>query len=214
MLAAIVFALTLFAINVLTPGASFVLTVSNAMSHGRRTGYGIALGLATADTLFALAAVLGLATVVSSHPTLLKGIAFFGGLWFVYGGVRLVLRGKAQSLPQEADGVQGELPLSLAYRLGLTAGSFNPQAVIFFSTMFVAALSTRPNALTLAILVLGVAAVSSVTRCTIVRLLTQDKVKSVFSKHRRKVETCSGTAMAAFGLKLAAPVAIFAATSI
>ncbi len=211
---AIAFALALFAVNVLTPGASFVLTVSNAMSHGRRTGYGIALGLATADTLFALAAVLGLAAVVSHHPSLLKAVAFFGGLWFVYGGVRLVLKGKSQSLPQEADRVQGELAWSLAYRLGLTAGSFNPQAVIFFSTMLVSALSTHPSATSLAILVVGVAAVSSATRCTIVGLFTQNTMKTVYSKHRRKVETCSGTAMAAFGLKLAAPVAVFALASL
>lgn len=210
----IVLALALFAVNVLTPGASFVLTVSNAMAHGRRSGYGIALGLATADTLFALAAVIGLAAVVADHPTLLKVIAFSGGLWFMYGGLRLVLKGKAQALPQEADATLGELKPSLAYRLGLTAGAFNPQAVIFFSTMFLAALSTSTSLRTCVSLVAGVALVSVAVRCSIVRLFTQGAVKSVYRSHRRKVETCSGAAMVFFGLKLALPTAAFVVASI
>lgn len=204
-------ALALFLANVLTPGASFVLTVSNAMAHGRRSGCWIALGLATADVAFALAAVLGLAAVVSGHPSILRAIALLGGLWFIYGGLRLLLRGKAQSLPAEADRTAGELPARLAYRLGLTAGSFNPQAIIFFSTLFVAALSAGPDLGLLALLVAGVAVISAGARCGIVVLFTSVRVQSAYLRHRRKVEACSGTAMTFFGVKLAAPVAVYLA---
>lgn len=207
-------ALSLFAVNVLTPGASFVLTVSNAMAHGRRFGRGIALGLATADTLFALATVLGLATIMSSHSLLLKVITLCGGLWFMHGGLRLVLRGTAHRLPQEAGRSEESRSVPFAYRLGLTAGLFNPQALIFFSTIFVTVVSVGADSSQLVGLVAGVAAISAVVRCGIVFIFTQRLVQSVFTKHRRKVEACSGTAMAVFGAKLATPVAVLAISSL
>jgi threonine efflux protein len=210
---AVLLALSLFAVNVLTPGASFVLTISNAMAHGRRFGCGLALGLASADTLFALATVLGLATLMPSNSLLLKVITLCGGLWFVHGGLRLILRGTVHRLPREADQSPGSLPVSFAYRLGLTAGLFNPQALIFFSTIFVTVVSVGADSVPLTGVVVGVAAISAVLRCGIVYVFTQRLVQAVFTKHRRKVEACSGTAMTVFGAKLATPVAVLALTS-
>lgn len=200
--------LGIFALNVLTPGASFVLTVSNAMSHGRRSGLLIALGLATADTMFAAAATAGLAALVSQNILIVKGISLFGGMWFVYGGLRLILRNKAKQLPQEANEIKGALSAKLAYRLGFTAGLFNAQAIVFFSSLFLAALTAKPSFQEAIALVGGVAVVSAFTRCNIVMVFTIRKVVAFYSSQRRRVETLSGGALAAFGLKLAVPAAI------
>jgi threonine/homoserine/homoserine lactone efflux protein len=200
--------LGLFAVNVMTPGASFVLTVSNAMSHGRRSGLFIALGLSSADTMFAAMATAGLAALVSQNILLVKAISLLGGMWFVYGGIRLMLKRKATQLPEEAQKTAGTLSVSLAYRLGFTAGAFNPQAIIFFSTMFLAALSAHPTLREAITLVVGVAGVSAITRCGIVAVFTTKAVMHLYTAQRRKVETVSGGMLAIFGLKLAAPAAI------
>jgi threonine/homoserine/homoserine lactone efflux protein len=197
--------MALFAVNVLTPGASFILTISNAMSHGRRSGLLIALGLATADTLFAAAATAGLAALVSQSVLIVKGISLIGGLWFVWGGLRLILKQKARELPQEAAETKGALPVTLAYRLGFTAGAFNAQAIIFFSSMFTAALLSKPSLQEALSLVLGVAAVSVFTRCNIVMVFTIRAVMGFYMRHRRRVEALSGGALTLFGLKLALP---------
>ncbi len=199
--------LGLFAVNVMTPGASFVLTVSNAMSHGRRTGLFIALGLATADTMFAAMATAGLAALVSQNILLVKAISFLGGMWFVYGGIRLILKQKASQLPQEALETSGNLTVSLAYRLGLTTGMVNAQAIVFFSTMFIAALSSGPSVHEALMLVAGVAVVSAVSRSSIVAVFTTKTVMQLYASQRRKVETVSGGMLAIFGIKLAAPAA-------
>jgi threonine/homoserine/homoserine lactone efflux protein len=205
---AYVLMLSIFALNVLTPGASFVLTISNAMSHGRRSGLFVALGLATADTMFAAAATAGLAALVSQNLMIVKGISLLGGMWFVYGGLRLILKNKAKELPQEAENTTGALPAKLAYRLGFTAGAFNAQAIIFFSSMFLAALSAKPSLHEAVALVGGVAAVSAFTRCNIVMVFTVGKVVSFYSRQRRRVEAVSGGALTLFGLKLALPAAL------
>jgi threonine/homoserine/homoserine lactone efflux protein len=200
--------LGLFAVNVMTPGASFVLTVTNAMTHGRRSGLFIALGLSSADTVFAAMATAGLAALVSQNVLLVKAISLLGGMWFVYGGVRLMLKQKAAQLPQEALQTKGNLSVSLAYRLGLTAGIVNAQAIVFFSTMFIAALSARPSLREAITLVVGVAGVSAITRCSIVAVFTTKAVMHLYTAQRRKVETVSGGMLAIFGMKLAAPAAI------
>jgi threonine/homoserine/homoserine lactone efflux protein len=200
--------LGLFAVNVMTPGASFVLSVSNAMKHGRRSGLLIALGLATADTMFAGLATAGLAALVSQNVLLVKAISLLGGMWFVYGGIRLILKQKAAQLPVEAEKTAGNLPVGLAYRLGFTAGAFNAQAILFFSTMFLAAITSKPELSEAVTLVVGVAAVSAFTRCGIVTLFTTGTVMRFYANQRRKVETVSGGMLALFGLKIAAPAAL------
>jgi threonine/homoserine/homoserine lactone efflux protein len=201
--------LSLFAVNVMTPGASFIMTISNAMSHGRKTGYMIALGLAAADIMFATAAAFGLAAVIAHSSLMVRCISLFGGLWLLYGGVRLMMKRKNAQLMQEAEDTPGALSASLAFRMGFTTGALNAQAIIFFATMFVASLSTEPSlALSLG-LVLGVALVSAGIRTTMVRLFTVGSLQSRYTAHRRKAETVAGGALAFFGAKLAAAPALF-----
>ncbi|MFD1561902.1 LysE family translocator [Paraburkholderia silviterrae] len=200
--------LGLFAVNVMTPGASFVLTVSNAMKHGRRSGLLIALGLATADTMFAAMATAGLAALVSQNVLLVKAVSLLGGMWFACAGIRLILKQKAAQLPVEAEKTAGNLLMGPAYRLGFSAGAFNAQAILFFSTMFIGAISSRPDLREAIALVAGVAAVSAFTRSGIVTLFTTGTVMRFYATQRRKVETVSGGMLALFGLKIATPAAL------
>lgn len=202
-------ALGMFAINVLTPGASFFMTISNAMKHGRRSGILIALGLASADTMFAAMATAGLAALISQDVVLVKFISLFGGLWFFYKGLKLILQRKAAQLPVEAENTSGALPVSLAYRMGFTSGAVNPQAIIFFSAVFTYTLMHSNGGTSESVgLVLGVALVSAVLRTTIVRLFTTKIVMNFYSSHCPKVETFSGAMLALFGMKLAGPAAM------
>jgi threonine/homoserine/homoserine lactone efflux protein len=206
--------LGLFAVNVMTPGASFVLTVSNAMSHGRRSGLFIALGLASADTMFAAMATAGLAALVSQNVLLVKAISLFGGMWFIYSGLRLVLKQKAVQLPQEAKKTSGNLSLSLAYRLGFTAGAFNAQAILFFSTLFIGSASSSPDLREAICRVVGVAIVSAGMRSGIVAVFTTKLVMQFYATQRRKMETVSGGMLGIFGVKLAAPAAMVLAHTV
>lgn len=200
-------ALGIFVLNILTPGPSFVLTVSNSMTHGRCMGFFVALGLATADTFFATAATAGLAALVGQNILLLKSVSLLGGLWFIYGGLLLILKKKAKQPSQSANGAACALSALFGYRLGFTAGAFNAQAIIFFSSMFLAALSVTPSLSDSVALVAGVACVSAITRCGVVLVFTTRSVMHFYTKQRRRVEAVSGGALAAFGLKLALPAA-------
>jgi threonine efflux protein len=206
--------LGIFALNILTPGPSFLVTVSNAMARGRRSGVLVALGLATTDTLFAAAATAGLAALISQNMLVLKGISLLGGMWLVYAGLRLILKKRSKQLPQEAERATGAFSATIAYRLGFMTGAFNVQAILFFSSMFPAALSATPSLQQAFALVLGVTSVSAFTRFNIVMAFTVKSVMSFYYRQRRRVEALSGGALTLFGLILALPAAAVLATHI
>lgn len=206
--------LGIFALNILTPGLSFVVTVSNAMSHGRRSGIAVALGLATADTLFAAAATAGLAALVSQNMLVVNGISVLGGMCLLYGGSKRVLTKRAKQLLHEAEHATGAFPVILAYRLGFTTGALNAQAILFFSSLFPTALSATPSLCQAFALVLGVTVVSAFTRCNIVIALTVKSIMNFYSRQCRRVEAVSGGALMLFGLILTVPSAAALATHI
>jgi threonine/homoserine/homoserine lactone efflux protein len=164
--------------------------------------------------MFATMATAGLAALVSQSLVLVKAISLLGGLWFVYGGLRLMFRRSAAQLPQEAENTVGHLPMALAYRLGLTAGAVNAQAIIFFSSLFLAALASKPTLSEAVLLVGGVLAVSAVVRSGIVLVFTTGAVMRFYAGQRRKMEALSGGMLALFGIKLAMPAALVLANAL
>lgn len=193
----------LFALNVLTPGASFVLTVRSALAHGRRAGYGVALGLAFADILLASLAVAGLAAVLRTNDGALVVLGYGGGVWMAATGLKLFQRSRRINFELVVDGDLPELALWTGLRLGASAGLSNPQAIIFFASVFVAGLVGEPSVAQAVSIVLTVAASSIVVRCCIVRLVTLPVVREAYLARRREIETISGVALFSFGMKLA-----------
>lgn len=193
----------LFAFNVLTPGASFVLTVRNALAHGRRAGYGVALGLATADILLAVLAVAGLAAVLKTNGSALLVLGYVGGVWIAATGLKMFQRAHRTDFEIVACEDLPELAQWSGVRLGMSAGLSNPQAIIFFASVFVADMVGEPSLAQAVGIVLTVAASSIVVRCGIVRLVTLPVVREAYLAKRRKIETISGVALFSFGMKLA-----------
>lgn len=193
----------LFALNVLTPGASFVLTVRHALAHGRRAGYGVALGLAFADILLAILAVAGLAAVLKANGSALLVLGYVGGVWIAVTGLKMFQRARRTDFEIVACAGLSELALWSGMRLGASAGLSNPQAIIFFASVFVAGLVGEPSVAQAVGIVLTVAASSIGVRCGIVRLVILPVVREAYFARRREIETISGVALFTFGMKLA-----------
>ncbi|MBR8299741.1 LysE family transporter [Burkholderia dolosa] len=199
--------LGLFGANVLTPGASFILTVSNAMIHGRRAGLVVAMGLVSSDVVFAVLAMTGLAALVSHDTLAVKAVTLIGGMWFVYSGTRQIFRHNAAQRPQQSRSNSGSLPKTHAWRVGFSAGASNVQAILFFASIFAAAFSKNTHLHDGGFLVLAIAAVSAAARASIVLLFTMRPVMRHYIAQQRKVQTVSGSMIALFGMKLAIPAA-------
>lgn len=193
----------LFALNVLTPGASFVLTVRNALAHGRRAGYSVALGLAFADILLAVLAVAGLAAVIKAHGSAILVLGYVGGVWIAATGLKMFQRAHRTDFEIRAFDGLPKPALWSGMCLGASAGLSNPQSIMFFASVFVAGMVGEPSMGQAVGIVLTVSVSSIVVRCGIVRLVTLPVIREAYLARRRKIEAISGVALFSFGMKLA-----------
>lgn len=193
---------SIFALNVLTPGANFVLILRNSLAHGRQTGIWLALGLASVDIIFAVAAMLGLSALMSAHAGIGQVIACLGGFWLSYLGLKMLKERKGVELSDTADQCKGNLPRYTAYKLGLSGGLINPQAIVFFSSVFLGSMDNAPTIKEIVMLLVGIAAISAFIRCGVATVVALPTIRSVYLANRRKMETLSGGALVLLGLKL------------
>jgi threonine/homoserine/homoserine lactone efflux protein len=184
--------LGLAAIVIVVPGPDTALTVRNTVGGGRAHGIATAFGVCSGLFVWTVAASAGLAAVVTASQPLFEAIRVAGALYLVWLGLQ-TLRGRGTSL--EAHPRPGS-----GYRQGLLSNLGNPKIVVFFTGLLpqfaagfaaLSALGLAFSALTLVWLVVCAATVAR-ARTAIMR-----------PRVRRALDTVSGLALVAFGLRLA-----------
>jgi threonine/homoserine/homoserine lactone efflux protein len=193
----------LFAANVATPGASFILTLRHSLTYGAPIGRRVALGLSVADAIYVVAALSGVAALFRLHAGLAATVGGVGGVWL--GALGLALLETTRKAPAEqADGPAHEpLPAWQAFRIGLTAGLLNPQSVLFLSTVILASLHFEPSLGQALILGAVIALTSLATRLVIATIVAHRYVRERYLARRRTLEAVSGFALLAVGMRLA-----------
>jgi threonine/homoserine/homoserine lactone efflux protein len=183
----------LFALNIATPGVSFFLIASNALTYGRRIGISVVLGLVVADAVLSSAAMAGLATLLAYNINLNKYFHILGGLWLSAVGLRMVARccrsgegGEPEKNPRSAKSAIG---------LGCITDLLNVQTFLFFSTVLLHHMATRPNLISSGLMVAGIALVSITVRSGTACLFTLRIVHRIFRAHCRKLEGAAGMAL-------------------
>lgn len=197
----------IFMLNVLTPGASFMLTMQTTLAHGRAAGNHVACGLAFSDFIYACAAILGMATLLQQHAALGQAITLLGGVWIVYIGGRIFFSKKAPTHSRETAWAPSD-SLLRPFRLGLLAGTLNPQAALFFTTVFIGSIPAKPSVEELVLLVTTIGGASIMVRACIVRLFSIRTFRHAYLARHRLITRISGGLLIAFGLKLLTHVAL------
>lgn len=116
----------------LTPGPDMLMCLSRSIAQGRQAAFAALFGIITGCYVWALAAALGLASLLALAPTAydavrLAGAAYLGYLaWQTFRST-------------DAFGVGGGLPAVpwvRAYRQGLLTNLLNPKVALFFLALF------------------------------------------------------------------------------
>ena len=130
-------AFTVVAILVIvTPGPDTALTVRNALRGGRRGGVLTASGVATGQTIWALAASSGLAAALSASSPAFLALRLAGAGYLIYLGLsslRRATRGSVWDGKPVAAVDPGKL--GSAYRQGLISNLGNPKMAVFFISL-------------------------------------------------------------------------------
>jgi len=110
----------------LTPGNDMMFVLGQAMKGGARTGIAASLGIATGSLVHLALVALGVAVILSQHPTLFEAIRWAGAAYLVW------LAAKTLISPTGALEVMGrKLSHFAAWRDGTLVNLLNPKVIIF-----------------------------------------------------------------------------------
>ena len=135
-------ALTLFA-GAASPGPSVALVIRTSLAHGRSAGVLVGLAHGLGVWLYALAVVMGVATLLVGNPWLLSSIQMAGIVFLAYLG-SVMLRGgwvamratESQEQAPIASSDTEHRPAISYLRDGFLIVFLNPKIVVFFLAIF------------------------------------------------------------------------------
>lgn len=193
----------LVAVVVLIPGPAVVLVMQKAVTTGLRGALLVALGVLTADLVWAAAAAVGVtAVLVASEPAFLA-LRLIGAAYLVYLGARLLFA-RRHALPQP-DLNTPRVPVRplVAFRQGFLCDMTNPKTALVFTSVIPQFLPTDsltwPPVLGVTFAVLGFLSL-------LVYAFTFTGAKRVLRRPvlQRRLLRTSGGVLIGFGVTLAA----------
>jgi threonine/homoserine/homoserine lactone efflux protein len=118
---------------VVVPGPDMALVARNVLRHGRSAGYATSLGICTGTLGWALAAGLGVASLLATSAVAFTALKLAGAVYLVYLGIT-TLRDRGT---HPADGPEGRPVLARhrAFLQGLLSALLNPKLGVFFLTL-------------------------------------------------------------------------------
>ena len=177
------------------------LTILNATArNGVRTGMSAVLGTLAGDFLYMLAAVLGLAAVLSAYPGILASVQWVGVAYLCWLGWKL-LRAPVTDERTRETFVQGDW---LYFRQACAVSLTNPKVIMFFMAFFPLFLGAESRPVTLVTMMLHVTTISFLYQTGLVLAGNAVARRLARWKYARLAATrLAGIALIGFGAKLA-----------
>jgi len=184
----------------LIPGAGTITILNATARKGIGGGMKAVFGTLSGDFTYMLAAVLGLAAILSAYPGVLASAQWIGVVYLCWIGLKL-LRVPVTDQPSATTlGQEGWA----YYRQGLAVSLTNPKVIMFFMAFFPLFLSAESTPATLLILMAHVTAISFLYQIGLVVVGNALARRLSQWKYARLVATrVAGVALIGFGIKLA-----------
>jgi threonine efflux protein len=185
-------------LSLLSPGPNFVIVTSTAMTHSRRTGVLIGLGLAAASFTWSLLAVAGLALIISQGSWLYLVIKLAGAVYLMVLGVQMVL-GARKPLPASSVSAPGGLA---AVRKGFVVSMMNPKSIAFYGSIFAIMVPAHAPVWVYVAIVLISGLLSAFWYCGLALLFSKGAVRRQFVRVKAWMETAMGLILIGLGGRL------------
>ncbi len=184
----------------LIPGPGTLAILNATARNGVGAGLGAVLGTLAGDFLFMVAAVAGLAAVMSANPELFQALQWFGAAYLCWMGLQL-LRARITS---DAATAEPRRSASVYFRQAFAVSLTNPKVVLFFVAFFPLFLRPDSSSLTLAAMMAHVTFVSFLYQAGLVLAGNSIARRLESLPSTRRIATrLAGVALIGFGIKLA-----------
>ncbi|QLG88119.1 leucine efflux protein LeuE [Chitinibacter bivalviorum] len=117
---------------ILAPGPNSLFALTTAATRGRKAGFAAAAGIVVGDFILMLAAVLGVASLMKTHPVAFDAVRYLGAGYLLWIGVKALF---ARNTPKATTEVAKGNPAH-AFRSALGISLINVKAILFFMAFF------------------------------------------------------------------------------
>ena len=184
------------ALVIVTPGQDTALTIRNTLRGGRRDGVFTALGVSTAQCVWAAATSAGLAALLVASEPVFLALRWFGAAYLIFLGLQSLSRAIRRVAAQHDRPRRS----SSAYRQGLVSNLGNPKMAIFFSSLLPQFADSFAGLLVLG-LVFAAMTVTWLSAYVVAVAKAGDVLRR--SRVRRVIDAVVGAVLVAFGARLA-----------
>ena len=183
------------------PGQDTALTIRNTITGRRRAGILTALGVATGQLVWALAASAGLAALLVAWQPGFHALRLAGAAYLIYLGLRAL---RDAITGHAVDAHSKPAPPAAAFRQGVVSNLGNPKMAIFFTSLLPQFAGPAPSfaALLLPGLVFVALTVAWLSAYAAVVALAGDLLRR--RPIRRALDALTGTALVTLGIRVAA----------
>ena len=186
------------AIVIVTPGPDTALTIRNTLVGGRAAGVSTALGVSSAQAVWALATAVGLAALLAASEPAFLALRIAGAAYLVWLGLQSLVA--AWRGTPHAEGRPGATRTRSAYRQGVLSNLGNPKMAVFFTGLLPQFAGSFAGLLALgalfSLLTLGWLSAYAVAVGRVGHVLRRPAV-------RRALDALTGAVLVALGLRLA-----------
>ena len=186
----------------LSPGPDFFLILQAALRLPLRYAFLVCAGIAAANGVYLVVAVLGLETV-REMDTLMRLLKWLGGGYLVYVGFML-LRAPQRSLDAGAPASALHVPgVGRQFMVGFLSAIFNPKNAIFYLSLFTVLVSAETSLEIRVLYALWMVAVVLVWDMGVAGAFGRERVKQLLGRWVFRIEKVSGLLLTVFGVLLA-----------
>jgi len=188
------------AIGAISPGPSFIVVARASLSMGQKRGLLTAIGMASAGTLFALVAVLGVASLLTATPLVFLAVKVIGAGYLGYIGYSMIRHAKVALGSPEASKAANSGFLS-----GFVVQLSNPKTIVVYTSVFAALMPKEPEIWLLAGLPLTIGLIEGVWYAFVAIAFAKSWANRGYGAAKKSIDRLAGTLMILLALRLAWP---------
>lgn len=186
---------------VMSPGPDFLVVLQTALSNGRKSAIGVALGLGIGILVHVAYSIAGIAIIISQSIILFSFIKVLGALYLIYLGISS-LRSRGSKI--EIKNTKTEKPMGFvaAVQKGFLTNVLNPKATLFFLGLFTLIISPDTSFGVQVLLGVIMAINTSLWFILVGLCFSSQKVRSQYSRFGIWMDRVFGAILTLVGVKV------------
>ncbi|RXJ77628.1 lysine transporter LysE [Arcobacter sp. F155] len=178
-------------VALLSPGVDFFIILSNSSKYGKLSGIVTSFGIAIANLVYILLALLGI-SLIKENENIFLVIKLLGSLYLIYIAFMLLRTKKRELFSKEEIKSKKQKNLIKYFSMGFLSAILNPKNSIFYFTMFSISINSITPLFVQTFYALWMFVAVLLWDIFIVYLVTSKKSKSFLEKYSNKVEKICG----------------------